>query len=179
MASPYVGEIRCFGFNFAPQGWAFCNGQLMAISSNELLFSIIGTTYGGDGSTTFGLPNLQGQIPMHWGSGPGGFTTVVGEVQGTTLVTLTTNQMPAHVHTITAVDLASGGVVERTPQPNSNAFLASSNPSGVWNSAPTLNAPFAPNTLSSQGGSQPHENMQPYLVVNFCIALEGLFPTRN
>ena len=94
MASPYVGEIRCFGFQFAPLGWAACNGQLIAIGANTALFSVIGTTYGGDGVTTFGLPNLQGRIPMHWGNGPGGFNTVIGEVQGATTVTLTTTQIP-------------------------------------------------------------------------------------
>ena len=96
MASPFLGEIRCFGFNFAPVGWAKCNGQLLAISSNDALFAILGTTYGGDGQTTFGLPNLQGQVPMHWGSGPSGFNTTIGEVQGVTTVTLTTAQIPAH-----------------------------------------------------------------------------------
>jgi microcystin-dependent protein len=179
MASPYIGEIRCLGFNFAPVGWAFCNGQLLEIANNTALFAIIGTTYGGDGVTTFGLPNLQGQIPMHWGNGPGGFNTVIGEVQGVQNVTLTTQQIPAHTHTLTAQEVASGGVVERTPKPNPNAWIATSNPDGVYNASPTLNAPFAQNTIGPAGGSQPHFNMQPYLVLNFCIALEGIFPSQN
>src|SRR5947207_1932311 len=111
MASPYVGEIRCFGFQFAPQGWAFCNGQLMAIADNTVLFSILGTTFGGDGETTFGLPNLQGRIPMHWGSGPGGFNTTLGENLGEPTVTLTATQIALHTHTITAANVPAGGVV--------------------------------------------------------------------
>jgi microcystin-dependent protein len=179
MASPWIGEIRCFGFNFAPQGWAMCNGQLLDIANNSTLYAVIGTTYGGDGNVTFGLPNLQGRIPMHWGNGPGGFNTVIGEPQGVTSVTLTPNQFPTHTHTITAMEVASGGVVERTPQPNSNAWLASSAPDGVWTSAPTINAAFSQKTLSQVGGSLPHDNMQPYLVLNFCIALNGIFPSQN
>jgi len=179
MASPYIGEIRCFGFNFAPIGWAFCNGQLLQIAQADALFAILGTTYGGDGVTTFGLPNLQGQIPMHWGTGPGGFNTVIGEVQGATTVTLTTSQIPAHTHTITAGDLPAGGVVERLQSPTAVAYISASSPDQAYNSSPTLDAPFSPKAISTVGGSQPHENMQPYLVLNFCIALEGIFPTRN
>ncbi|HVH80614.1 MAG TPA: tail fiber protein, partial [Stellaceae bacterium] len=100
MSNPFIGEIRCFGFNFAPLNWAFCNGQLMAISQNTALYTILGTTYGGDGQTTFGLPNLQGQVPMHWGSGPSIPTTVLGEVQGVSSVTLTTQQIPLHAHSV-------------------------------------------------------------------------------
>src|SRR5882757_5397295 len=100
MAQPYIGEIRCFGFNFAPQGWASCNGQLLAIADNNALFTVLGTTYGGDGNTTFGLPNLQGRIPMHWGNPPIALNTTLGEVLGVTDVTLTTNQIPTHAHTI-------------------------------------------------------------------------------
>src|SRR6266852_4766488 len=132
MASPYIGEIRCFGFNFAPQGWAFCNGQLLAIAANDVLFSILGTTYGGDGVTTFAVPNLQGQIPMHWGSGPGGFNTVIGQVQGTTDVTLTSSQMPIHAHVINDVTIASGGSSERTPTPSGTTFIAASSPDFVY-----------------------------------------------
>jgi microcystin-dependent protein len=179
MAEPYVGEIRCFGFNFAPQGWAACNGQLMSIAQNAALFTVIGTTYGGDGSTTFGLPNLQGRVPMHWGNGPSGFNTVIGQTQGQTDVTLATTETPAHTHAVTAQEIGSGGVVLRTPQPNTNSWLASSNPDGVYNSSPTINTAFASNTINVQGGSQPHTNMQPYLVLNFCMALEGIFPSQN
>jgi microcystin-dependent protein len=181
MASPYIGEIRCFGFNFAPQGWAFCNGQLLSISQNDALFAILGTTYGGDGQTTFGLPNLQGQIPMHWGNGPGGFNTAIGQVQGTTTVTLTTGQIPAHLHTVTATEEQAGGIVERTAVPGPNSWLSESQPpNGVYLKIPSaIDAPFSPKAISLQGGSQPHDNMQPYLALSFCIALEGIFPARN
>jgi microcystin-dependent protein len=180
MSQPYTGEIRCFGFTFAPASWAFCNGQLMDISQNEALYTIIGTTYGGDGVNTFGLPNLQGRIPMHWGNGPGGFNTVIGQVQGQTTVTLTTNQMPAHAHVITADQVGSGGVPEKSATPNPNAFLGPSNPDGAFATAPgSIAANFASNAIGSAGGSQPHDNMQPYLAVNFCICLFGIYPSQN
>jgi len=179
MAEPYIGEIRCFGFNFAPVGWARCDGQLVSIASNNALFVILGTTYGGDGQTTFALPNLQGRIPMHWGNGPGGFSTVIGELQGSESVTLNTNEMPAHAHTINAATAASGGIVVRTNVPGPTALIGPSDPDGVYNKTPTVNAPFSPKAISTAGSSLPHENRQPFLVLNFCIALEGLFPARN
>jgi microcystin-dependent protein len=179
MSQPFIGEIRCFGFQFAPASWAFCDGQLMAIDQNPALYSILGTTFGGNGTTTFGLPNLQGAAPMHWGNGPGGFNTTIGQPLGTPMVTVTIAQTPAHAHTITAQELGSGGVVERTATPNPNAWLSDSSPGGVYNYTPTINAPFSPSALTSVGGSSPHENMQPYLAVNFCICLNGVFPSRN
>jgi microcystin-dependent protein len=179
MASPYIGEIRCFGFSFAPVGWAFCNGQLVPIAQNEALYAIIGTIYGGDGVTTFALPNLQGQAPMHWGNGPGGFNTAIGQVQGDTAVSLTATQMPVHAHTINCVTLQSGGVVVRTNTPDPTALIAPSEPDGVYQKAPTIDAPFSNQAISIAGASQPHDNMQPYLALNFCIALEGIFPSRN
>jgi microcystin-dependent protein len=180
MASPYLGEIRCFGFNFAPFGWASCNGALMAIAQNTALFSILGTTYGGNGTTNFGLPNLQGQVPMHWGTG-GGIISNIGDAQGAPQVTLSAAQMPLHQHTVTAMSIPTGGVVDRVATPTSTSFLSESQPpNGVYATVtPTINAPFSPKAISSNGGSQPHENMQPYLVLNFCIALEGIFPSRN
>lgn len=180
MSEPYVGEIRCFGFNFAPVNWAFCNGQLMSISSNPALFSILGTTYGGNGTTTFALPNLQGQIPMHWGTATGLPTTSIGQVQGTPNVTLTTQQLPSHTHTATAAEATQPN--QRTAAPNTNAtsFLASSeSPDLAWQRAPTPNTQFAPNAIGTQGSSLPHDNMQPFLTLNFCIALYGVFPTRS
>jgi microcystin-dependent protein len=183
MSQPFVGEIRCFGFQFAPFQWAFCNGQGVPISNFEALYAIIGTIYGGDGQTTFNLPNLQGQVPMHWGnptSGPAnGFNTTIGQVQGTTLITLTQAQTPQHTHTITAMQESSGGTVERIPQPNVNAWLASSKPDGIYDYTPSISPSFAPNAISTVGGSQPHDNLQPYLVLNFCISLFGIFPSRN
>jgi microcystin-dependent protein len=180
MSQPYVGEIRAFGFQFAPANWAFCNGQLMDISQFSTLFAVIGTTYGGDGAQTFALPNLQGQVPMHWGNGPGGFNTSIGQVQGTTQVTLTQAQTPSHTHVLSAAFLPAGGTVERTQIPKTVSYLSDSTPSGVWaNTSPSFNSQLAGNVLSQVGGSQPHDNMQPYLAVNFCMSLFGIFPSRN
>jgi len=179
MSQPYIGEIRAFGFPFAPQNWAFCNGQSVSIADNPTLFNVIGTTYGGNGTTTFNLPNLQGQVPMHWGTGPGG-TTVIGQPQGVTSVTLTQAQTPSHTHVITVQEEGSGGVVEKTATPGPNTWLSNSDPDGLWtDTTPTLSAQFAPNTISSVGGSQPHDNMQPYLAVNFCICLYGIYPSQS
>jgi microcystin-dependent protein len=180
MSQPYIGEIRAFGFNFAPQNWAFCNGQPMNISDNPTLFNVIGTTYGGNGTTTFNMPNLQGQVPMHWGTGPGG-TTVIGQPQGVTSVTLTQAQTPSHSHTITVAALPAGGVVTRTAAPNSTSYISDSGPPDELykDNSPTFTAQFAGNTLSQVGGSQPHDNMQPYLAVNFCICLFGIYPSQN
>jgi microcystin-dependent protein len=179
MSQPYIGEIRAFGFMFAPVNWAFCNGQPMNISDNSTLFNVIGTTYGGNGTTTFNMPNLQGRVPMHWGTGPGG-TTVIGQTQGVTTVTLTTAQTPSHTHVLTVQKLPSGGVVERTAVPKTVSYLSDSNPSGVWaNTSPSFNSQLAGNTLSQVGGSLPHDNMQPYLAVNFCICLYGIYPSQT
>jgi microcystin-dependent protein len=183
MSQPYIGEIRCFGFNFAPSNWAFCNGQLMNISDNEALYTVIGTTYGGDGVNTFGMPNLQGRVPMHWGNGAGGFNTAYGQVQGSTTVTLTTAQMPAHAHTIMTAVVAPGGAPERTAtpaNPTHSTYIGTSDPDGLYKSPPpTLDATFAPAAIGGAGGSQPHENMQPYLALNFCICLYGIYPSQN
>lgn len=179
MTEPYLGEIRCFGFNFAPRGYAFCNGQLMSIAQNSALFAILGTTYGGDGVTNFGLPNLQGQIPMHWGNSPTGFNTTIGEVQGTTSVTLTVEQMPQHNHMVTAVTV--GSAAERSAVPGPTAFLSGSrNPNLAYQDpAAAVTSAFSPKAIGVAGGSQPHDNMQPYLTLNFCIALEGIFPPHS
>jgi microcystin-dependent protein len=179
MAQAFIGEIRCFGFNFAPVGWAFCNGQLIAISQNNALFQLIGTTYGGDGQSTFALPNLQGRIPMHWGAGPGGFNTIIGQVQGTSSATLTTNQIPAHAHAVNPVRVLPGGALEHLAAPSSAAFISNSNPDAIYNTAPTIDTPFWSNTIGPTGGSQPHDNMQPYLALNFCISLFGIFPSQT
>jgi len=179
MSQPFIGEIRCFGFQFAPVNWALCDGQLLPISNFDALFAILGTTYGGDGQTTFALPNLQGRVPMHWGNGAGGFNTVIGEVQGTTTVTLTTAQIPQHQHAIDAAVVAPGGAPERTATPSASTYIGTSDPDGLYKSAPTLDAPFAPAAIGNAGSSLPHENRQPYLALNFCICLNGIFPSRN
>jgi microcystin-dependent protein len=179
MSQPFVAEIRAFGFQFAPSQWAYCNGQPMDISQNETLYSIIGTIYGGDGVTTFNMPNLQGQVPMHWGTGISGQTTVIGQPQGTTLVTLTQAQTPQHTHTITVQRVASGGDPEKTATPGPNTWLSDADLTGLYNYTPTVDTAFAGNAISPVGGSQPHDNMQPYLAINFCISLFGIYPSRN
>jgi microcystin-dependent protein len=179
MADPYVGEIRCFGFNFAPYQWAFCNGQQMAISQNTALFSILGTTYGGNGTTTFGLPNLQGQIPMHWGTAAGLPTTAAGQPLGQPNITLSLSQLPSHNHPVIAA--TPQGTGEATGTPDATSFLGQvSGKNFPYLKAPTaFNAPFSPKAISQTGTSLPHDNMQPYLTLNFCISLYGVFPTRS
>lgn len=177
MAEPFIGEICCFGFNFAPRDWAKCDGQLQSIAQNSTLFAIIGTTYGGDGVTTFALPNLQGRVPMHWGAGPAGFTTVLGEPTGSTTVTLTTSQLPPHNHQISTASAQTQD--SRTANPSMTSYLSQIKGAALYVTSPTINAAFSPRAISLSGGSQPHENMQPYLALNFCIALFGVFPTRN
>lgn len=177
---PFIGEIRSFGFAFAPMNYAFCSGQTTAISQNEALYSIIGTIYGGDGQTTFNLPNLQGQVPMGWGSGgPAGFNTDIGQVMGTSMVTLTSQQMPQHNHVVTAAQASDTS--ERSAGPTNSAYLGSaSNHNLPWIAPATdFSASFASNTLSLSGNGISHDNMQPYLGLNFCIALYGIFPSRN
>lgn len=178
MSQGYIGEIRAFGFNFAPANWFLCNGQTLAISQYTALFAIIGTTYGGNGTSTFQLPNLQGQVPMHWGTPAGLPTTVLGEPQGQPTVTLTTAQLPVHNHTAVAVVPASG---TRTPTPTSATFLSDSEaPDHAWCKSPSsVTAQFSPKAISMTGGNIPHDNMQPYLVINFCICFNGYYPTRG
>jgi microcystin-dependent protein len=171
MSDQYLGEIRMFGGNFAPAGWALCNGQLLQISQNTALFAIIGTYYGGNGVNTFALPNLQSRVPVHQGQGPGLGNYVIGEMGGVENVTLTTQQMPLHGHVVNAVGSNAG-----TDQP-SNAFLAKAG-AQVYSTAAS-NATMAPTMIGPSGGSTPHPNIQPFLCVTFIIALTGIFPTRN
>ncbi len=178
MSQPYIGEIRCFGFNFAPRDWAFCNGQLMPIAQNEALFAILGTTYGGDGLNTYALPNLQGHVPMHWGNGSTGLNTQIGQAMGQTTVTLNTNQIPAHSHQIVAAD--TNPQATRTAPPSPSSFLSAAKGTFVYQQPPvTPNVSFSPRAITPAGNTFPHENMQPYLAINFCISLFGIFPTRN
>jgi microcystin-dependent protein len=168
VSQPYVGEIRMFGGNFAPAGWMFCQGQLLPISENETLFNLIGTTYGGDGQSTFGLPDLQGRAPLHSGT-LGGITYVLGEKDGVETVTVSTQQMPIHTHPL----LGSGDGA--TTQDPTGGLFATSQPSVYFN---TLDNPvtFAPQSIGGVGGNQPHDNMQPYLCVSYIISLFGIFP---
>jgi microcystin-dependent protein len=175
VTDPFLAEIRMFAGNFAPRGWALCDGQLMPISQNTALFSLLGTTYGGDGRTTFALPNLQGAAPMQQGQGPGLSARWLGETGGATNVSLLTAEMPAHTHPVNAVD--AGGDVT-TPN---NALWASAMLGRVGTnlySDATPSQMMNPMTTAVTGGSQPHNNMPPYLCVTFIIALQGIFPQR-
>jgi microcystin-dependent protein len=179
MSEAYIAEIRAFGFNFQPRGWMFCNGQLLPINQYTALFSILGTTYGGNGVSNFALPNLQGQIPMHWGTPGGGLPqTVIGEVQGTATVTLLQTQLPQHQHTISSATAGAG--VERSAIPTSTSYISNAKGGDVYQNPPvTTNAPFSPKAITQIGGSVPHDNMSPYLVLNFCICFNGIFPSRS
>ena len=174
MADPFVAEIRIFGFNFAPTGWAQCNGQLMPLSQNTALFSLLGTTYGGDGKSNFALPDLQGRVPMQPGQGPGLSLRDLGETGGSQTVTLLQSELPAHNHQMMAANDPGD-----SNNPTNNAISRSSNAAvyGPPNIART--ALMSPQSLSITGGSLPHNNMSPYLTLNFCIALQGVFPPRS
>jgi microcystin-dependent protein len=170
---PFVAEIRIFGFNFAPKGWAFCNGQLMPISQNTALFSLLGTTYGGDGKSTFALPDLQGNAPMQPGQGQGLSLRDLGQLGGTESVTLLQSEMPVHTHSLMAsVDPADSQI------PTANATLARSSGGNAYTTNTAGLVQMAPQALAIAGGSLPHNNLQPYLTLNFCIALQGVFPPR-
>lgn len=174
---PFVAEIRMFPFNFAPKGWAFCDGQLLPLSQNTALFSLLGTTYGGDGKSTFALPNLQGSAAMHPGQGPGLSLHDLGEMSGSQTVTLLTSEIPVHQHTMMAAGnpppANAGG-----PDPNGTSAIARSSGGTAYLAAPANMGNMAPQALAPTGGSLPHNNMMPYLTVNFCIALQGVFPAR-
>ncbi|MCM3905165.1 MAG: tail fiber protein [Pyrinomonadaceae bacterium] len=173
MSDPFVAEIRIFGFNFAPTGWAQCNGQLMPISQNTALFSLLGTVYGGDGKSTFALPNLEGNAPMQPGQGQGLSLRDLGEMSGTEFVTLLESEIPLHTHNMMAsVDPADAQI------PTPNATLARSSGGNAYSTTFSGLVQMAPQALAPAGGSLPHNNLQPYLTLNFCIALQGIFPQR-
>jgi microcystin-dependent protein len=176
MADPFVAEIRIFPFTFAPKGWAFCNGQLMPLSQNTALFSLLGVTYGGDGKSTFALPNLQGSAAMHPGQGPGLSPRQLGEVGGTETVTLLEPEMPAHSHSL----VASNEFGEDRKPGNEAVARSTGGPLyGPLPVAPATLTAMAPMAVVPAGGSLPHNNMMPYLTLNFCIALQGVFPPRS
>jgi len=173
MADPFVAEIRIFPFNFAPRGWAWCDGQLLPLSQNTALFSLLGTTYGGNGMSNFALPDLQGRAAMHPGQGPGLSLHDLGETSGSETVTLLESEIPAHSHSLRAdvLDQADTNV------PSPSASFAQSASGTLYQSA--TNTQLAPDALTPAGGDQPHNNMQPYLTFYFCIALQGVFPPRT
>lgn len=173
MADPFIAEIRIFGFNFAPKGWAFCNGQLLPISQNTALFSLLGTTYGGDGKSTFALPNLQGSAAIQQGQGPGLSLYALGETGGETAVTLLESEIPAHSHNVVAVGRPGDS---GTP---ANLYVGQTAAGPAYQTALSSPTNMAIQAASLAGGSQPHNNMEPYLVLNFCIAMQGVFPPRT
>lgn len=168
MAEPFLSEIRIMSFGFAPKGWALCDGQLLPINQNQALFSLLGTTYGGDGRVNFGLPNLQGRVPMHMGSGH-----TLGERGGEQGHTLSISEIPTHVHVVNATSVAA-----TANTPNNTLLPAQSTAASLYAAASNLQA-MAPNAVANVGGSQAHLNMQPFLVLNFSIALQGIFPSQT
>lgn len=167
MATPFIAQIQMFSFAFAPRNWAQCNGQLLPIAQNQALFSLLGTTYGGNGTTTFGLPDLRGRTPLHFGQGPGLSNRSLGQVGGIESVTLTSTQIPSHTHTVSA---------------NTAAPTLGTPAGNLWaqgNYSASGASPMAAGDVGNSGGSQPHPNLSPYLTINFCIALAGIFPSRN
>ena len=162
MSEPFLGELKLMSFNFAPKAWAQCNGQLLPINQNQALFSLLGTTYGGNGQTTFALPDMRGRVPLHRGQ------LTQGQAIGEEAHTLTSNEMPVHTHSVSASS-------QNGDQADPKILAAASN---VYTGAANLTT-IAPGTVSNVGGSQPHENRQPFLVLNWCIALQGIFPSRN
>jgi microcystin-dependent protein len=171
---PFVAEIRIFPFNFAPKGWAFCDGQVLPLSQNTALFSLLGTTYGGDGKSNFALPNLQGSAPMFYGQGPGLSLHDIGETGGSDTVSLLESEIPSHPHSLMA---DARGANLNNPSP-SNA-LARSTPQQIYTTPPAPLTPLADQTIAPAGGDQPHNNLMPYLTLNFCIALQGVYPPRT
>jgi len=166
MAEPFLSEIRIMSFNFAPKGWAMCNGQLLPINQNQALFSLLGTTYGGNGQTTFGLPNLQGDVPIHVGNGH-----TLGETAGGSSVTLSQQQMPQHTHQLNGSSNVGAAII-----PTGNTL--STTPNQIYTQPAALTS-LSPSSVGNAGGSQAHNNMMPYLVLNFCIALQGIFPSQS
>jgi microcystin-dependent protein len=175
MSDQYLGEVRCFGFNFPPKGWAFCDGQLMILSQNTALFALLGTTYGGDGKSNFGLPNLQGNIPIGQGQGSGLNPYFIGEASGSPTVTLLQSEMPSHNHNLmTDPDDAP----PNAGLPTNNA-LCTGPATTIYSTAASPLVQMYPLMLQPMGNSLPHNNMMPFLVLNFCIALQGVFPPRS
>lgn len=174
MSDQFLAEIRPFACSFAPVGWAFCDGQLLPISQNTALFSLLGTTYGGDGRTNFALPNLQGAVPLFYEQGPGLSVRNIGEHGGESTVTLQVSEIHRHTHHLRA---SSSGATANTP--TASTSLAASAGGTVYGSTSIGSGPMAPGAVQLTGGGQPHNNMMPYQAINFCIALSGIFPPRN
>lgn len=174
MSEPYLGQIMLVGFNFAPRGWALCDGQILPINQNQALYSLIGTTYGGDGRTTFALPDLRSRVPLHQGSGPGLDSYTLGEKTGVETVTLTTAQLPSHTHTAYCYSDSADAIT-----PVQKVWASEQSQAFPVYSDQTPDQTMNGNSLTHSGGSLPHTNLQPYIAVYFCIAMQGIFPPRN
>ena len=174
MADPFVAEIRIFPFNFAPKGWAWCDGQLLPLSQNTALFSLLGTTYGGNGKSNFALPDLQGRVPMHPGQGPGLSIHDLGEQGGTQSVTLLTSEMPVHAHS-----LLGGNSQATVNTPDGNSVISRTDGALVYSSGQPSTTQMSFQVIAPEGGGSPHNNLQPYLTMYFCIALQGVYPQRG
>ena len=175
MSTPFIAQIQPFGFNFAPKGWSFCDGQTLSIAQHSALFSLIGTIYGGNGTTSFNLPDLRGRVALHQGHGPGLSERFIGEASGSETVTLTTSEMPTHNHLVMA-----NGTSGNAFTPTNNYLAADSgNTDAIYSTSLSNPTTMASNMVGSAGGNQPHNNMQPYLVLNWCIAMQGIFPSQS
>ena len=174
MSDQFIGELRCFGFNFAPTGWALCNGATLSIQQNAALFNLLGTTYGGNGTSTFQLPNLQSRVPVHQGTDRSGTSYVAGEISGQEQVMLSTTQIPVHSHSISAT--TNTAVLKR---PISGTRYAASSGGNTYYAMPNSMTVIAPSTISATGGNQSHPNIQPYLTLNWCICIAGIFPSQS
>jgi microcystin-dependent protein len=178
MSNQYVGEIRAFGFSFAPRDWAFCDGAPQSIANNSTLFAVIGTIYGGDGQNTFNLPDMRGRMPMHQGNGSGLTPRVVGDAFGIATVTLLQNQMPQHNHVLEQATLTTQNPAQNSASPGNTAYFGISSPGALYSTV-NPDTQLSSQAIGTSGASQPHDNLQPLLALNFCIALFGIFPTRN
>lgn len=176
MSYPFVGEIRMFGFGFTPIGWQACDGSLLSIAQYEVLFTVIGTTYGGDGQTTFAVPDLRGRLPIHQGQGPGLSNYIIGQVAGTETVTLLSTQMPAHTHTALAT---SGGATSLSPGPSLLPGAVSGDTFYATDLTGATAIAMSAQSMTAAGGNQPHDNTMPTLTVQYCIAYDGMFPTQS
>lgn len=180
MSDPFIAEIRIFPYNFAPRSWAFCNGQLISIAQNTALFALVGTTFGGNGQTTFGLPNLQGRAPLGPGQGPGLSNYVLGETAGVPTVTLVSTQLPQHSHTPACLSTSPNPAPLLSPAGNVWAVAGTRRvPANLYKTGTVTAAAMNAQAVGLAGGSQPHNNLQPYLAISFCICTQGVFPARN
>jgi microcystin-dependent protein len=179
MAEPFIGEIRLFGFNFNPTLWAQCDGMLLEIQQYNALFAVIGINFGGNGTTNFALPDLRWRAAIGAGQASGRTPQNVGEMGGAPNVTLTANQIPSHNHVLNSGTLSAPNPAQNVAAPTSEALLGLSGPNNIYFDPITPDTTFIPSSISTDGGGQPHENMQPYVAINFCIAVQGVFPNRN